>query len=36
MERVGEPGLKLFVAYGKLRTDPCCREAPVSAATARQ
>jgi C4-dicarboxylate-binding protein DctP len=35
MERIGEPGLKLFVAYGKLRTHPCCREAPTGAA-ARQ
>jgi C4-dicarboxylate-binding protein DctP len=28
MERIGEPGQKLFIAYGKLRTDPCCQEAP--------
>jgi C4-dicarboxylate-binding protein DctP len=28
MERTGVVGPKLFAAYGKLRTDPCCREAP--------
>jgi hypothetical protein len=28
MERTGEAGPKLFAAYGKLRTDACCREAP--------
>jgi C4-dicarboxylate-binding protein DctP len=28
MERVGEVGPKLFAAYGKLRTEACCREAP--------
>jgi C4-dicarboxylate-binding protein DctP len=27
-ERTGEAGSKLFTAYGKLRTDPCCRDAP--------
>jgi C4-dicarboxylate-binding protein DctP len=27
-ERTGVAGSKLFVAYGKLRTDPCCRDAP--------
>jgi C4-dicarboxylate-binding protein DctP len=26
--RTGEAGSKLFTAYGKLRTDPCCRDAP--------
>jgi hypothetical protein len=28
MERAGRDGPKLFAAYGKLRTDPCCRDAP--------
>jgi C4-dicarboxylate-binding protein DctP len=28
MERAGDAGAKLFEAYGKLRTDPCCREPP--------
>jgi len=28
MERAGEAGPKLFAAYGKLRTEACCREAP--------
>jgi len=28
MERAGDAGPKLFTAYGKLRTDACCREAP--------
>jgi TRAP-type C4-dicarboxylate transport system substrate-binding protein len=28
MERTGEVGPKLFAAYGKLRTEECCREAP--------
>lgn len=28
MERTGGAGLQLFSAYGKLRTDPCCRDAP--------
>jgi C4-dicarboxylate-binding protein DctP len=27
-ELTGEVGQKLFAAYGKLRTRPCCREAP--------
>jgi hypothetical protein len=27
-ERAGEAGSKLFAAYGKLRTAPCCRDAP--------
>jgi C4-dicarboxylate-binding protein DctP len=27
-ERTGDAGAKLFSAYGKLRTDPCCRDAP--------
>jgi C4-dicarboxylate-binding protein DctP len=29
MERAGEAGPKLFRAYGKLRTAPCCRDAPT-------
>ena len=28
IERAGPAGPKLFAAYGKLRTAPCCREAP--------
>jgi C4-dicarboxylate-binding protein DctP len=28
LERAGPVGPKLFSAYGKLRTDPCCREPP--------
>jgi C4-dicarboxylate-binding protein DctP len=28
MERSGEAGPKLFMAYGRLRTNPCCREPP--------
>jgi C4-dicarboxylate-binding protein DctP len=28
IERAGESGRKLFMAYGRLRTDPCCREPP--------
>jgi C4-dicarboxylate-binding protein DctP len=28
MERTGDAGPKLFAAYGRLRTDACCREAP--------
>jgi C4-dicarboxylate-binding protein DctP len=31
MERVGETGPKLFTAYGKLRTDSCCRGEPEEA-----
>jgi C4-dicarboxylate-binding protein DctP len=27
-QRAGDAGLKLFTAYGKLRTAPCCRDAP--------
>lgn len=27
-ERIGEPGEKMFAAYGKLRADPCCRQVP--------
>ena len=27
-ERAGDAGSKLFTAYGKLRTDPCCSDAP--------
>jgi hypothetical protein len=28
-ERAGESARKIFVAYGMLRTDPCCREPPA-------
>jgi C4-dicarboxylate-binding protein DctP len=28
VERIGELGPKLFAAYGRLRTDPCCNNAP--------
>jgi TRAP-type C4-dicarboxylate transport system substrate-binding protein len=28
-DRAGVAGSKLFAAYGRLRTDPCCREAPA-------
>jgi C4-dicarboxylate-binding protein DctP len=28
LERAGDAGPKLFTAYGKLRTNECCREAP--------
>jgi TRAP-type C4-dicarboxylate transport system substrate-binding protein len=28
MDRIGNAGRKLFAAYGKLRTDACCRNAP--------
>jgi C4-dicarboxylate-binding protein DctP len=31
-ERAGEAGSKLFMAYGKLRTEPCCRDAPKNEA----
>lgn len=34
MERIGEPGQKLFAAYGKLRTDPCCQQVPQEPASA--
>src|SRR5262249_26039497 len=27
VERIGDLGPKLFAAYGKLRTDPCCNNA---------
>lgn len=30
MEQAGEAGSKLFMAYGRLRTDPCCREPPIT------
>jgi hypothetical protein len=26
VDRIGELGPKLFAAYGRLRTDPCCNE----------
>jgi C4-dicarboxylate-binding protein DctP len=29
MDRAGIAGSKLFAAYGRLRTHPCCREAPA-------
>jgi C4-dicarboxylate-binding protein DctP len=35
MERAGEAGPKLFAAYGKLRTDPCCRDVPGDAPAPR-
>jgi hypothetical protein len=28
MDRSGEAGPKLFTAYGRLRTNACCREPP--------
>lgn len=31
MERAGESGPKLFAAYGRLRTSPCCRQVPGDA-----
>jgi C4-dicarboxylate-binding protein DctP len=31
MERAGEAGPKLFAAYGRLRTAPCCRQVPGDA-----
>jgi C4-dicarboxylate-binding protein DctP len=31
MELAREAGPRLFAAYGKLRTQPCCREAPADA-----
>jgi hypothetical protein len=31
MERAGESGPKLFAAYGRLRTAPCCRQVPGDA-----
>jgi hypothetical protein len=27
VDRIGELGPKLFAAYGRLRTDPCCNSA---------
>jgi C4-dicarboxylate-binding protein DctP len=35
MERAGASGQKLFIAYGRLRTDPCCQEAPGAASAER-
>jgi C4-dicarboxylate-binding protein DctP len=29
IERAGDAGRRLFMAYGRLRTDPCCREPPA-------
>jgi hypothetical protein len=29
MDRAGSAGSRLFAAYGRLRTDACCREAPA-------
>jgi C4-dicarboxylate-binding protein DctP len=31
MERAGDAGPKLFAAYGRLRTAPCCRQVPGAA-----
>jgi TRAP-type C4-dicarboxylate transport system substrate-binding protein len=28
VERAGDPGTALFAAFGKLRTEPCCRDIP--------
>ena len=36
MERAGEAGRKLFMAYGRLRTDACCREPPAETPFFRQ
>jgi C4-dicarboxylate-binding protein DctP len=36
MEHAGDVGPKLFAAYGKLRTQPCCREAPPDTLLNRQ
>jgi hypothetical protein len=36
MQRAGEAGPKLFAAYGKLRTQPCCREAPAETPLSRR
>jgi C4-dicarboxylate-binding protein DctP len=36
MERVGDAGPKLFAAYGQLRTQPCCREAPEQGSLERR
>jgi C4-dicarboxylate-binding protein DctP len=33
LERAGALGSKLFAAYGKLRTQPCCTDAPEDVAT---
>jgi C4-dicarboxylate-binding protein DctP len=33
MERAGALGTRLFAAYGKLRTHPCCNEAPSDVTT---
>ena len=33
MDRAGMAGSKLFAAYGKLRTLPCCNRAPDDATT---
>jgi C4-dicarboxylate-binding protein DctP len=36
MELAGDAGSELFAAYGRLRTRPCCREAPAYAPLGRQ
>jgi C4-dicarboxylate-binding protein DctP len=36
MDGAGDAGRKLFAAYGKLRTDPCCREVPGDASFAQR
>jgi C4-dicarboxylate-binding protein DctP len=36
MERTGEGARKIFAAYGRLRTDPCCREPPAETPSPRR
>jgi C4-dicarboxylate-binding protein DctP len=36
MDRSGEAGRKLFAAYGRLRTNACCREPPTEVPFVRQ
>lgn len=36
IDRAGESGRKLFMAYGRLRTDPCCREPPPATSFIRR
>lgn len=36
LERAGEDGARLFMAYGKLRTAPCCLETPSFGPARRQ
>jgi TRAP-type C4-dicarboxylate transport system substrate-binding protein len=35
MERAGPAGSQFFLAYGRLRTQPCCRDAPAEASFLR-